>query len=116
MGVSSVMSTVAAFLANALAVEGSIDDAIRYSRVSERHAADLDVLTQVMWRVARANATGDLTLAREAVELADPTDYTEIKAQALLALGDRDGAAREYERKGNVSAVRRIAAASHQSS
>jgi class 3 adenylate cyclase/tetratricopeptide (TPR) repeat protein len=111
MGASSVMSTVAAFLADALAGEGSIDDAIRYSQVSERHAADLDIATQVMWRVARANATGDLALAREAVELADPTDYTDIKARALLAVGDRQGAAREYERKGNVAAVRRIAAA-----
>jgi hypothetical protein len=69
-----------------------------------------------MWRVARANAAGDLALAREAVDLADPTDYTDIKARALLALGDREGAAREYERKGNVAALRRIAAASARSS
>ena len=111
MGASSVMSTVAAFLADALAVEGSIEDAIRFSEVSERHAADLDIATQVMWRVARANATGDLALAREAVTLAAPTDYTEIKARALLAVGDGDGAVLEYEHKGNTAGVRRIAAA-----
>ena len=116
MGASSVMSTVAAFLADALTVEGSIDDAIRYSEVSERHAADLDVLTQVMWRVARANATRNPTLAREAVELAEPTDFIDIRARALLAVGNADAAAREYERKGNVAGVRRIAAASARSS
>jgi predicted ATPase/class 3 adenylate cyclase len=116
MGATSVMSTVAAFLADALAVEGSIDDAIRYSQLSERHVAGLDVATQVMWRVARANATGDLALARQAVELAEPTDYTDIRARALLAVGDSDGAAREYERKGNMAAVARITAASARSS
>ena len=116
MGASSAMSTVAAFLADALAVEGSNDDAIRFSEVSERHAADLDVATHVMWRVARANASGDVALAREAVALAGPTDYTDIRARALLAVGDGDGAAREYERKGNVAGVRRIAAASMRSS
>src|SRR4029450_8629381 len=103
MGASSVMSTVAACLADAWAGGGPIDDAIRYSQVSERHAAGLDIATQVMWRVARANATGDLALAREAIELADPTDYTDIKARALLAMGDRQGAARECERQGNVT-------------
>ena len=116
MGASSVMSTVAAFLADALAAEGSIDDAIRYSEMSERHAADLDVATQVMWRVARANATRDLALAREAAELAQPTDYIDIRARALLAVGDTDGAVREYQRKGNVAGIRRIAAASARSS
>jgi class 3 adenylate cyclase/tetratricopeptide (TPR) repeat protein len=116
MGASSVMSTVAAYLADALAVEGSIDDAIRYSEVSEQHAAALDIATQVMWRVARANATSNLTLAREAVELAEPTDFTDIKARALLAVGDSEGAAREYERKGNLAGIRRISAASARSS
>jgi class 3 adenylate cyclase/tetratricopeptide (TPR) repeat protein len=116
MGASSAMSTVAAFLADALVAEGSIDEAIRYSEVSEQHAADLDIATQVMWRVARANATRDVALAREAVALAEPTDYTEIKARALLAVGDADGAAREYERKGNMAGIRRIAAGSARSS
>jgi len=76
----------------------------------------LDVATQVMWRVARANATRNLALAREAVELAEPTDYTDIRARARLAVGDTDGAAREYERKGNMAGIRRIAAGSARSS
>jgi tetratricopeptide (TPR) repeat protein len=116
MGITSPMSTVAAFLAEALAAEGLIDEAIHYSKVSEQHAAGFDVGTQVMWRVARTNATGDLVLARQAVELAEPTDHPELKARALLAVGDADGAARQYQRKGNTAAVARIAAASFRSS
>ena len=112
MGITSPMSTMAAFLAEALAAEGSIDEAVHYSQISEEHAAHVDVATQVMWRVARANAVGDLALAREAVELAAPTDYPDVKARALLAAGDLDAAAQEYERKGNMAAVARIAAAS----
>jgi tetratricopeptide (TPR) repeat protein len=112
MGITSVMSTMAAFLAEALAAEGSIDEAVHYSRISEERAAHVDVATQVMWRVARANATGDLELARQAVELAAPTDYPDVKARALLAARDPDAAAREYERKGNMAAVARIGAAS----
>jgi class 3 adenylate cyclase/tetratricopeptide (TPR) repeat protein len=110
MGITSVMSTMAAFLADALAAEGSIDEAIHYSKISEQHAAAVDIATQVMWRVARANAAQDIALAREAVELAAPTDYLEVKARSLLAVGNPDAAAREYARKGNSAAVARIAA------
>ena len=116
MGASSAMSTVAAFLADALATEGSVADAIRFSEISEQHAAGLDVATQVMWRVARANATGVIALAREAVDLAAPTDYVEIRARALLAVGNTEGAAREYERKGNTAGMRRVIATSLRSS
>ena len=116
MGASSVMSTVAAFLADALATEGSVEDAIRFSEISEQHAAGLDVATQVMWRVARANATGVIALAREAVDLAAPTDYIDIRARALLAAGNTEGAAREYERKGNTAGMRRVVATSLRSS
>ena len=116
MGITTVMSTLAAFLADALAAEGSLEDALHYSKISEQHAAGLDVATQVMWRVARANALGDVGLARDAVALADPTDYPDVKARALLAAGDAVAAAREYERKGNLAAVARIAALSPRTS
>ena len=116
MWASSVMSTVAAFLADALATEGAVADAIRFSEISEQHAAGLDVATQVMWRVARANATGEIALAREAVDLAAPTDYVDIRARALLAVGNTEGAAREYERKGNTAGMRRVVSTSLRSS
>jgi hypothetical protein len=115
MGWTSVMSTMAAFLAAAVPPES--DDALHYSRLSEELGADEDVVTQVMWRIARARALGDEELARQAVRLAEPTDYPDLKARAFLALSDvsrdpvsRQRAVAEYERKGNVVAAARLVA------
>jgi class 3 adenylate cyclase/tetratricopeptide (TPR) repeat protein len=115
MGWTSVMSTMGAFLADALAPDS--EEALRYSRLSEKLAADEDIVTQVMWRVARARATGDDDLARQAVRLAEPTDYPDLKARAYLALAQvaadssyRQRAVAEYERKGNVAAIARLVA------
>jgi class 3 adenylate cyclase/tetratricopeptide (TPR) repeat protein len=115
MGWTSVMSTMAAFLADALAPDS--DDALRYSRLSQELAADEDVVTQVMWRVAHARATDDKSLAADAVGLAEPTDYPDLKARAWLAFAEVAGdpafhrrAAAEYERKGNVAALTRLVA------
>jgi ATP/maltotriose-dependent transcriptional regulator MalT len=108
MGFTSVLSTIAGFLADALAAEGSYDEATRYSKISESNAADADVASQVMWRVARAKASGNPELARKAVELAEPTDYPDLKAHALIAAGEIGEARRIYEAKGNVTAVERL--------
>ncbi|MGH3115784.1 MAG: ATP-binding protein [Gaiellales bacterium] len=118
MGITSVTSTIAGFLADALAAEGSTDEAIRYSQLSEELAAGSDVATQVMWRVARAKATGAGDLAEDAVRMASETDYPELRAKAFLALAHTSGdptwsqrALEEYERKGNVAAASRLAGA-----
>lgn len=115
MGWTSVMSTMAAFLADALAPDSK--EALRYSRLSEELAADEDVVTQVMWRVARARAAADEDLAIQAVRLAEPTDYPDLKARAYLAFAQaaedpsfRRRAVAEYERKGNVAAMARLVA------
>jgi AAA ATPase domain/Adenylate and Guanylate cyclase catalytic domain len=108
MGATSVLSTIAGFLADALAAEGLYDEATRYSKISESNAADADVASQVMWRVARAKASGNPELARQAVELAEPTDYPDLKAHALIAAGEIGEARRIYEAKGNVAAVERL--------
>ena len=92
----------------------------------QRAAAAADVVTQVVWRGARASALarrGEAAeaerLAREAVDLAQATDFLDLQAGALLGLGDvlrvaGEGgqaaaairAAREtYESKGNVVAA-----------
>jgi hypothetical protein len=110
MGITSVMSTISAFLADALANQGSHDEALVFAELSEKSATAVDVVTQVMWRVARAKASGDGDLAREAVALAMPTDFPDLRARALLAAGDRDGAIAEYEAKGNAAALARLAA------
>jgi class 3 adenylate cyclase/tetratricopeptide (TPR) repeat protein len=110
MGITSVTSTMAAFLAEALADEGLHDEALEFAARSEASTTAADVVTQVMWRVAQAKASGDARLAREAVALALPTDYPDLRARAFLAAGDRDGAAAEYEAKGNTAALARLAA------
>jgi class 3 adenylate cyclase/tetratricopeptide (TPR) repeat protein len=114
MGWTSVMATVAAFLADALAPS---KEALRYSYLSEELAADEDVVTQVMWRVARARVTGDEGLAAHAVQLAETTDSPDLKARAYLVSAQvtgstsfRQRAAAEYERKGSVAAVARLVA------
>ncbi|MDQ3778269.1 MAG: adenylate/guanylate cyclase domain-containing protein, partial [Actinomycetota bacterium] len=110
MGVTSATSTLAAFLADALASASFRDEAIHYADVARETSADVDVVNQVLWRVAKAKASGDATLAAEALELAAPTDYPDLKARALIATGATAEAVRVYERKGNVAAVERLSA------
>ena len=117
-----VRPTIAAYLAATLAYEGRFADADELARFAESHAWEDDIVTQVMWRVARAlvraaaeDAGEAERLAREAVELAAPTDFLDLQATALLAVArvlraagspDAASAASEaraiYERKGNV--------------
>jgi hypothetical protein len=110
MGIMSTASTVAAFLADALATEDRNDEAIQFSELSEQHASELDIATQVMWRVARARAGGETSLAEEAVVLAEPTDYSDIKARAFAVAGDLGRALKVQEEKGNVAAIARLLA------
>jgi class 3 adenylate cyclase/tetratricopeptide (TPR) repeat protein len=112
MGVTSVQSTVAAFLADSLASIGEEGEALRLSKLSEEQGAAEDVVTQVMWRLGRARAARDIRLAREALEISAPTDHPDLKARAWLAVSEIEGdqearraAIAEYERKGNVAAV-----------
>ncbi len=129
IGETNVRPTVAAYLAAALAEAGRAADADELARFAESHAWEDDIVTQVMWRVARAQlqASAGVTaeaerLAREAVELAAPTDFLDLQATALLALarvlrkaGSPEAAtvAAEaqtvYERKGNIVGARQAA-------
>ena len=117
--------TVAAYLAAGLAQEGRFADAEEFAHFAESHAWEDDIVVQVMWRVARAQipapngAAEAERLAREAVELASPTDFLDLQATALLALarvlrkaGSSDAASvaaeaqAVYERKGNIVGAR----------
>jgi predicted ATPase/class 3 adenylate cyclase len=134
-GERAFLSTIAAFLAHALHADGRDDEAERFSRESEDAAAPDDVISQVMWRTARAKIRarrGDFegaeSLAREAVLLGEPTDLVITRADALsdlaevLALAGRreealaavDEAARLYERKGNATALGRARSAAEE--
>jgi class 3 adenylate cyclase/tetratricopeptide (TPR) repeat protein len=129
LGDMHLRPTIAAYLAAALAQEGRFTDAEEFAHFAQSHAWDDDIVTQVMWRVAQAQvraAAGDAAearrMAREAVELAAPTDFLDLQATALLALarvlreaGSSDSASfaaqaqAVYERKGNIVDAERAA-------
>jgi ATP/maltotriose-dependent transcriptional regulator MalT len=110
MGVTSATSTVAAFLSDALVTAGSADEAVRCAELTAETSDETDVVNQVLWRVAKARATGDATLAREAVQRAESTDYPDLRARAWLAAGEFEKARLIYEAKGNVAAADRLSA------
>ena len=124
MGELTLIATTAAMLAQAVLAQGRPDEAERFCAIAERTAADDDLPTQAMWRGVRARllAAGPrraegVALAREAVALAERTDFPTVRADALLDLAAvLDGAAAEaaaaralalHEAKGDaVSAAR----------
>jgi class 3 adenylate cyclase/tetratricopeptide (TPR) repeat protein len=104
IGEKGVRSGVAAVLAEALFQQGRLDEADRFTRVSEEAAASDDVLSQVWWRGVRAkiharrgNFEHAARLAREAAEIIEPSDWLVIKAWVLLTLGEVLLAAGESE-------------------
>jgi tetratricopeptide (TPR) repeat protein len=131
MGERSLRPTLAAYLAYALAEAGRFDEAEELSIVSDELGLPADVVTQAVWRCARARALAHRgesdeadRLARRAVELAGSTDFLELQGQTLMTLGEVlrlggraqaaalliDSARETYERKGNIVAARRASA------
>ena len=123
VGEQTNYSSMAALLALTLCAESEYEEAEEFSRTSETAARANDVLANVMWRTARAIAragVGDLetaeSLAREAVEFAEQSDFLNVHGDALVALAgilERSGrpaagtaalrdAVSLYEQKGNV--------------
>jgi class 3 adenylate cyclase/tetratricopeptide (TPR) repeat protein len=137
MGERGYLSTVAAFLAQALYGEGRLDEAEDLARLALASASSDDLWSQVLARGTRARVCASRgaheeaeRYAREAVALAAATDALDLHGNALvdladtLALAGRNEEASAcvaealllYERKGNeVSAERaraRLAGAS----
>jgi class 3 adenylate cyclase/tetratricopeptide (TPR) repeat protein len=131
MGERGVRSTISAFLAQALVAQGSHDEAVRFSEISDETGAPADVVTQAVWRAARGQALANLgelkraePLAREAVALTDGTDFLDLQASTLASLADvlrlagqpaeagrlLTQARETYTRKGNVVAAERLGA------
>jgi tetratricopeptide (TPR) repeat protein len=125
IGAVSVTVTMAAFLADALSGNGKHDEAEELARFSERHAPSSDIVTQVLWRTARARALSEQRnaeaeeLARFATALARETDYPDLKARSFTCLGQVLGPGEEqsslfaagreaWEQKGNVAALARL--------
>ena len=96
LGDGRVRAELAALLANVLEGLGRQEEALSLTEVAELDAATDDVATQVRLRAARAKAMARMggpaedakALAREAVQLADQTDLTELRAGALLDLAE----------------------------
>ena len=58
IGEKGNLSTVAAYLAEALAAQEKDGEALEYAALSERTASDFDVTSHVAWRAARASDRG----------------------------------------------------------
>jgi class 3 adenylate cyclase/tetratricopeptide (TPR) repeat protein len=127
MGDRNYISTVAAYLAEAVLRQGRDDEAEALATFSASTAAPDDLGTQVLWRNAQATISarrGEVEnaerLAREAVSLAETSDDITTLGDALanlaavLGLAGRHAEAEEtlaqaialYERKGNLAAIR----------
>ena len=128
LGEKSSFSTFAALRAKAFYMQGKYDDALEMTEHSERAAAADDVSTHVQWRGTRAKILarrGRLKraeqIAREAVRLAEGTDFLSLHGDVLIDLAeilriDRRpaeaaaavaNAATLYEAKGNVVSAAR---------
>ena len=131
MAARTTLSTIAAVLAQAEYACGRPDEAVRLSEVSEQATSEEDLSTQVQWRGPRAKVLAERgeaeeaeRLAREAVALAERTDFLSMHADALVdlaevlrLLGRSDEAMpalrvaqKLYKQKGNMAAATRAAA------
>jgi class 3 adenylate cyclase/tetratricopeptide (TPR) repeat protein len=95
LGETSVLSTTAALLARTLEHTGQLDEAEEQTVLSERNASRDDLASQTTWRGVRARVLARrgeferaLHLAREAVAIADRTDFLVWRGEALLDLGE----------------------------
>jgi class 3 adenylate cyclase/tetratricopeptide (TPR) repeat protein len=129
MGAMSATATLAGFLAEALAVDGRNAEAIEISEFADEHAPPSDVVTQALWRMARARGLAEKDpaaaeeLAQRALALTRETDYPDLEGRALTCLAHVTGPGAEqagllaearslYEAKGNYAAVARLPASS----
>jgi predicted ATPase len=131
MGDRALLSTTAALLAQSLLAQGRDREAERSAELSGELAAADDLVTQVLWRCVRARTLAGrgeveegVALARDAVALAETSDFMSDRGDALFDLAlvlaqagrDRDArtafseAVRLYERKGNAVAAARARA------
>jgi len=133
MGDHSSASTLAALLAQILYALGRLDEVLELTALGRDESSLDDLHTQIQWRGPRAKVLARRgeraaaeALAREGVELAEATDFLNVRATALLDLaevilvaGRPDeaaavvaAAAALFEQKGNVVGLARARALS----
>ena len=95
LGETSVLSTAEALLARTLERTGQLDEAEDQTVLSERNASRDDLASQTTWRGVRSRIfarRGEFErarqLAREAVSIADRTDFLVWRGEALLDLAE----------------------------
>jgi class 3 adenylate cyclase/tetratricopeptide (TPR) repeat protein len=95
LGEKAFAASTASMLAQAVYCQERYDEAEQFCSASREAAAADDLSAQVEWRgvaaklLARRDRNAEAeTLAREAVELVEQTDFLRHHADALLALGD----------------------------
>ena len=124
----SALATTKALLARAVLAQGRPEEAAELAAEAGRLTAPQDVLTQGLWRGARARALAQagrhdeaLAFAHEAVAVLEPTDLLSHRGDAMLDLAavlsmserreESERAARAavalFERKGNAVAAER---------
>jgi class 3 adenylate cyclase len=93
LGETAVSSTLAAMLANALAVQGDGDEALRFAQISAETSEEIDAVNRFLIRTARARALDRMgrlgeaeALAREAAALAMETEFLYFQPFVLLDL------------------------------
>jgi tetratricopeptide (TPR) repeat protein len=129
IGEKGYLSTHAALLAQVLYLQGRFGECEEMTRLAEETGASDDIPTQVLWRHVRAKLIARegrhdeaVALAEEAVALNEGTDSWDVRADALLDLGEvyelsgRPEDARRatraaldlYERKGVIPVIERV--------
>ncbi len=125
------LSTLAALLSKVVRDQGRDDEALVFSKVAEKVAAEDDLDSQALWRsirapiLARAGSLGEAeSLARSAVELLGESDALQLRADTLselasvLLLGGRIDECRQaisaataiYQSKGDIVSTERAIA------
>jgi predicted ATPase len=126
MGERAFRSTMAASLAMVILEQGRDEEAEDFAKLSAELSASGDLLTQIRWRRVRARVLARRAeipaaeaLAREALAIAETTDFVNDRADALIdlshvleasrrcddAVAAASGALHLYELKGNVVAT-----------
>jgi predicted ATPase/class 3 adenylate cyclase len=126
MGERAFRSTMAASLAIVILEQGRDEEAEDFAKLSAQLAASGDLLTQIRWRRVRARVLARRaeipaaeTFAREALAIAETTDFVNDRADTLVdlshvleashrcddAIAAASGALHLYELKGNVVAT-----------
>lgn len=108
MGDRATASTLAALLAQVLYAQGRLDEVLELTALGRDESSPDDLQTQIQWRGPRAKALAGRSeldeaerLARDAVELADSTDFLNVRAAALLDLAEVLGGSRAGRTSGS---------------